>query len=406
MMAFREGRLGDRGKDCGSTRDSATSTSNSQQSSLQTNCSTHTTPRRHRAPRNPQMRLPMSTPPRSDIAPSAHLPPSPPLSPKRRTPLAPVDRLLGALRLIRAGKSGREAGDWQVFRLARADFAEFVRRLSADDALHAWYQDKVRYDWEAEQERYTLRMPTAVHERFTASVDDAVVAGIARLAERWSASEDGQEVAEELKKVYKGRSATLEMCAPRLEKSSQDTSAPSDAAEAVVRRSPDASFYHPAQPDLPCLVLEVGYSQRRKHLPRLAESYVADSRHAIRCVVGLDISYPNLRGKEGDAKEVDKTATASVWRPGLERDDAGEETGTCDCHVDEVSFRDAAGASCDGALSLKLSDILPASVLSQFTSPLPLNPEITIPFADLTTFLTTAENKQPSASDSFAPTAS
>lgn len=366
------------------------------------------------------------TPPSSDVEITPHIPPTPtdtpPASPKskskprKRTSLSSVDRLVSALRLLRAGKAVGEGSDWQTFHLSRAEFAQFERRLEADSALHAWYCDKARYDWEAQNGRFVLRMPTAVHERFIARVEDAIGEGIAGLAARLGRSEDGREkeVAVELNKIYKGRSTTLEMRAPRLENSSQDTStsssSSSDAAEVVVRRSPDATFYHPAQPDLPCLVVEVSYSQQRKELPRLAESYVIDSRHAIRCVLALDISYPAARSKKASEKQRHSKATLSVWRAALEKNEEGEDVGVCHCDVDEAAFRDADGSACNGALTLRLGDILPPHIMSRFapsSSPPSLLPttDFSIPFADLAAFLSSAQSHQ-QPSDSFASAAS
>ena len=215
-------------------------------------------------------------------------------------------------------KAGRlnygEAGsDWVTFRLSRAEYADFESRLRGDEALWGWYVDKVRYDWEPEEGRgrYVLRMPTAVHEIFTLKVEDGVAAGITTLADRLgeSGKEDDGKVAEELKKIYKGRHTTLELRVPKLENSSQESAADSNTEETVVKGSPDATFYHPSQAELPCLVLEVSYSQQQKYLPRLAESYIIDSQHAIRCVVGLDITYQS-HGKKKENK-VDKSATVS-----------------------------------------------------------------------------------------------
>jgi len=86
---------------------------------------------------------------------------------------------------------------------------------------------------------------------------------------------------------------------PRLESSSQE-SGESEVGEKVVRRSPDATFYHPAQPDYPTVIAEVSYSQQQKELPVLAKSYIIDSSHAICAVVGFKIPYlpPGARGSQ------------------------------------------------------------------------------------------------------------
>ena len=280
-----------------------------------------------------------------------------------------------------------------MFKLTNAEYADLERGVEEDDALGGWYEDKARYDWEPARGdgwrgQYMLRMPTRLHECFIARVEDEIVRRITDLADKLAGGgiEDGGKVAEELRRVCKGRSTTLEMHVPKLENSSQE-SASSGAHEAgVVKRSPDATFYHPAQPDWPCVVVEVSYSQQRKDLPRLAESYIIDSQHMIRCVVGLDIPYSDRAAK----KKRDWTATASVWRPGWERDEEGEEVGICVVDVDRQPFRDASGTACAGALVLDLSDVLSSSVLDGRTILAPYS-NITIPLADLTRHLAAAE---------------
>ncbi|KAK3047584.1 hypothetical protein LTR09_010968 [Extremus antarcticus] len=75
------------------------------------------------------------------------------------------------------------------------------------------------------------------------------------------------------------------------------------------RRCPDATFYHPEQPHLPSLVLEVAYSQTYEELEKLAISYITDSQGAIKCVVGLNLPFPL---QSGAARS---TATLHIWRP-------------------------------------------------------------------------------------------
>lgn len=232
----------------------------------------------------------------------------------------------------------------------------------------------------------TLRMPSAVHERFTASVEDRIFSAIEDLAERL-VEEQHDEIATALKCIYKGRSTTLELHAPKLENSSQE----SDAAEKVLRRSPDATFYciggdGEGGAGLPALVVEVSYSQQRKDLPRLAESYIVDSRHAIRCVVGLDITYTNAKGKVPK----DHTATVSVWRPEVVNDEEGDEVGVCACDVHEMPFRGSQGITCEGEIQLTLADLLPKPILEKLPATA-YDEHIVIPFSDLGAFLYKAE---------------
>ena len=89
------------------------------------------------------------------------------------------------------------------------------------------------------------------------------------------------------------------------------------------KRSPDATLFHPAQPKLPTVVIEVAYSQHQKDMPRLAESYIIDSSHAIQAVVGFKIPYLQPVGQAKSKSNADKTAWLSIWRPGIDR--SGED---------------------------------------------------------------------------------
>lgn len=144
----------------------------------------------------------------------------------------------------------------------------------------------------------------------------------------------------------------------------------------------------PSASHLPTLVLEVSYSQNTKKLAYLADSYIVDSQHAIRCVVGLDITYPKSKRKD-EQIEQDKTALVHIWRPGTEMRADGEEVGVCRTDL-SVPFRDAAGAACHGSLEIQLADLLPSNITSSELEQDDL-PCISIPFATLADVLSDAE---------------
>ena len=139
-----------------------------------------------------------------------------------------------------------------------------------------------------------------------------------------------------------------------------------------MRRSPDATFYHPVQPDYPTLVVEVSYSQQQQDLPLLAESYIIDSSHAIRAVVGFKIPYlaPGTphRQKGKASAGADKNANYSPWRPaleytGAESDDGTQDTiGVCSQVEKEQRFRGSGDSKVHIELDLQLSDLLPSTL--------------------------------------------
>lgn len=365
-------------------------------------------PAAHSAAAHPRNAL--DTPPSSDVEPTnAHFPPSPPLSPKRSAAppsvcLSPVDRLLGILLTRTGGRLTSGETDWRTFRLTPAQYAELNTRIQNDEnaAVWRWYEDKCRYDYDPDRAEYVLRMPSHVHEFFIARVEKAIEGAVEALAGR-TESEDGARGW--LSEVFRGRSPTLELHVPRLANSSQET-VDDGEEEVIVRRSPDATFYHRSDQTFPALVLEVSYSQQRKDLPRLAESYIVDSRHQIRCVVGLDIPYSNAKkaarkkGRQAttaaaagdeEEREKEKVATLSIWRPGTITGPDGDEVGVCRTDVDSLPFRNAPGSACSGSLNLTLSDFLPGPLSSTLPPTTATEHIISISFADLAHLLTDAE---------------
>jgi hypothetical protein len=77
----------------------------------------------------------------------------------------------------------------------------------------------------------------------------------------------------------------------------------------VTQRCPDTSFRHPSM-RYPRVIVDISYSQRRKPLEYLTDSYITDSRGSIGVVVGIDLEY---RGS-GELKVM-------VWRPKLTTED-------------------------------------------------------------------------------------
>ena len=89
-------------------------------------------------------------------------------------------------------------------------------------------------------------------------------------------------------------------------------------------RHPDSSFYRttlshfglccadiirdPSQPNLPCTILEVSFSQRRKNLWKLAQSYVNHPHRSVNCIILIELPY-----RKRD-KTIGSSAAVSIWR--------------------------------------------------------------------------------------------
>lgn len=329
-----------------------------------------------------------------------HLPPSPPLSPQPTPTTHSSPNLTRLLRLLRARCYGRviSSADWTSCPLSGDEYACLERAVAEVPArFPGWFREKARFDFDATAPRrrshregatgdregaieeeagardagvYTLRMPSRRHEHFIANVVHELQRQI--------------EHEPELAGVHYSGSPTLSLHPPRLENSSQESG---PAADAVVKRSPDATFFPPnrtGEGDLPTVVVEVGYSQQLNDLPKLAESYIVDSRHAIRCVVGIDIPYPQRKRRgapSGAGASGDRAATVSVWRAATIVED-GEEVGICRCHVDAVPFQTSSdGTPRPGSLDLHTSDFIPSAESAAGETTL------SIPFATLASFL-------------------
>lgn len=356
---------------------------------------------------------PPHTPPSSAGLPCSSdflgLPPSPPSSLKNASattrintpPPSPtaVDRVLAYLRQLRAGDPSLFTRP-RSFRLDPDEYTELQRRIAQEGDFGGWFTDKVRFDYS--HGRWSLRMPSAVHERVIACVEDAIAQAVDDLANRLDrrARKEDATAARELRGLYKGRSATVNLYEQPDVKSEADTDAEDEAISTT--RCPDATFFHRGseQANYPTLVLEVSYSQQRKHLPRLADNYIIGSRHAIRCVLGLDLSYTRARSSFSGS---DRSASLSIWRADVEKDEEdGEPIGICACHLDADPVRSTSGDACDGKLQLTLADLLPPVIVDTLPTHI-LEEHLTIPYALISDFIADAELTASSSGTTATP---
>jgi hypothetical protein len=339
-----------------------------------------------------------STPPPTDLrlrsqTPDGRtLPPSPPFTPthdrerQQRHPestTAKVDQILRFL--TRNSSEGQQdvPNTRTAFDLPQSQLVELERCLHAEG-----WEEKVRYDYDSTigEAQLCLRMPSAIHEHFTQAVADKIQKELAALANRCSSYDE--RAAREIGKICKSGSTTLEYTEPELVDRDED-----DTGLGIVRHSPDAAFTHESTgAQAPGLVVEVSYSQQHKKLSCLADSYITNSRHKIRCVIALDIAYHSPR-QTGCSR--DMTATLSLWRPGVEEGGIG----FCMPIMEAVPFRDGKGRVCGGSLDLSISDFLRPSLCRGLSSEAKQD-TITISFATLARLLDKAETCSGSRAES------
>lgn len=162
-----------------------------------------------------------------------------------------------------------------------------------------------RYDYDEENCRLVVRMPSAVHELFIDGLED--------------------EIRSQLKAIRGGSDAKAQFAQKVRAARSTEIRFAANASSSQSKYEPDASFGH-IDAQYPGVVIEVAYSQKKKRLGRLAENYLLDSDASVRVVVGLDIEY----GKDSCK------ATLSIWRPELSDSPSGPELRAVDVVADKV----------------------------------------------------------------------
>ncbi|KAK5163955.1 uncharacterized protein LTR77_010351 [Saxophila tyrrhenica] len=215
-------------------------------------------------------------------------------------------------------------------------------------------------------------MPSLVHETVVDGLEALIADSIDRAAgRRWRGrypSRHFEKTKAELGKVWKGRSGVVDLI---------------DSEGERTRREPDGTFYHPAQPSLPTLVLEVAYSQSQPALSRLAERYLLDSGGGIRCVVGLDLPFP-LQVPSNSSS--DATATLSIWRL--------SSPGSISRIDHSFPFHDPDASAFVSPIRLSATDVLPASALPKCAfSAVEMNIPILIPISSLAAIVQSAANR-------------
>jgi hypothetical protein len=135
-------------------------------------------------------------------------------------------------------------------------------------------------------------MPSKVHEVFNARVVQEIEAQLRSIARGAGPSADFS------RQIDHDGSERLTFSIPKVGEEGVET----------FQHEPDAIFEH-RDAQYPGVVIEVSFTQKKKDLARLADSYILGSEGNIRVVVGLDIEYKTA------SKDPSKRATISLWRP-------------------------------------------------------------------------------------------
>lgn len=274
--------------------------------------------------------------------------------------------------LKRRFETGQEVKAYAKFELSRQRYSQLRSRIE---------QSFRRFDYEPERERLIIRMPSAVHDIFSASLANEVTNQLR------SVGKTDPSTAHFVSQIVSGASSEID-----LNGSNPGGSGPQ------LSRQPDQQFQH-KKAVFPGVVVEISYAQDGKHLGKLAQSYILESNGGIRAVVGIDI---NSRGSQ--------PSTVSLWRASLSSP-AGKpretvlkmdpildavvcllESSTLENVTDpEQPFRSHKGAPInrDKAIRLTLHDFA-LDQLSRTCKPLPIH----VGFDKLCQFIDEAEEMQ------------
>ncbi|KAK5018988.1 hypothetical protein LTR16_000504 [Cryomyces antarcticus] len=243
-----------------------------------------------------------------------------------RKRLTVVEKILRILRLCRLGKRVADLSPWHKEKLSEAEYQQLWERIRLDHSLQVYVETKARFDYDPSTTTFTLRMPSNTHEFF---LDKVVTNIVLRLH-----GSTNPVVAEAAKNINPGGS-------PSIKFPNSETGIPST-------NCPDRVFRY-GRGKYPRAIFEISYSQKRKDLDYLADTYITGSEGRVQLVVGLNVEY----------SATSKKATVSTWRPGTERDESGEELAVCKADIKDDIFRTDDGAAIkEGKWTIHVKDLV------------------------------------------------
>ncbi|KAH9203589.1 hypothetical protein DL95DRAFT_418924 [Leptodontidium sp. 2 PMI_412] len=291
-----------------------------------------------------------ATPPDKQI----QLPLTPPTTEERFSHGSERFAVASAFQILRQHQNHCSIDPWTLIPLKPTHYERFLEQLKQYPVLLSHVENKLRFDYDPISMLLSVRMPTPVHDFFTASVADEISKQLEGISHR------GDSSAEYAARIANGGCARIFL--------KEDN--PDGGTRVVHRREPDAQFQH-RDAEYPGVVLE---------------DYIQYSNGDIKVVIGIDIKYSNT-----------KEATLSVWRPRYIREDGEElEILEAEARVTSQAFRAGDGSfdNLTNVLRLSLDDFATDELSSnrQFGD----STDVTIPYEKLAQFLNTAEEMQES----------
>ncbi|RYC78578.1 hypothetical protein BFJ63_vAg18547 [Fusarium oxysporum f. sp. narcissi] len=277
--------------------------------------------------------------------------PSPPASDKRKR--APtVDELPQELVKFKRKCTTGGVAPLTSFHLSKADYERLHDKIEANFR---------RFDYDPRHQRIYFRMPSRIHDIFAQSIQDAIFNALSDLGRC------NEQVCPFTTKIIKAATSDITIW-----DSDDETKDP-----IPLKRSPDAQFLYVGA-EQPSVVVEVAYSQDKKHLPQLAKEYIHHTWGEIKAVLCFALNKAN-----GSA--------ISVWKPMYYPEEDSDEVEMKKEHVVQSQpFRTVDGSPInqDHELVLDLHDFVPDEECEGCA-----NPSISIPYSKLYDSLVKAEQQ-------------
>lgn len=264
---------------------------------------------------------------------------------------------------------------WECVRISPRGYQLLQNELEKDTRLGAWAADKLRYDYDSAEGEFVLRMPSPLHDIFAIRLQEVIVQEVESLTMQ-------EETRPVIKQIKIATTSDVRF---------------SDAL-AEGKKSPDRSFRFTGT-KYPPLVIEVANAQKRRDLPRLAESYIERTKGRTKTVIAIDLEYRDP-GKRAAHSLPPRSAVYSIYRHRLVRDEqTGDLQKKAHTEIEEQQFSIEDSVTDDGSMCLLLSDFCPDGTLSATN-----DRTIAISHAELARILTEAEEEENTAEAPSSPT--
>ncbi|KAG9513146.1 hypothetical protein KCU85_g9856, partial [Aureobasidium melanogenum] len=310
----------------------------------------------------------MSSPVSPSKAHQDRLPPSPPKSPG-----SSLSRIVSHVAALHSGDPSTRTAPLQAFSILESEYAQLDPCLERV-GLYDFYHNEVRHDYDPSRGHLIFRMPTRQHDVLAHKFVQLILTKITALAR--ILEQDYPAISRRLLQLQTMTTSDIDLISD-------------DDDLKLGHKSPDASIGY-EELGFPQAVFEVSYSQAHKKLAPLAWSYIMGTRHAVRCVVGLDLDYP--RKSAPSVPSPARSASVSIWRPLVE----------IEGNIKNMDVKQETTDQCLGELNpdhsiavLYIRDLLSNEYL-EGTSPDVAEREIVITSREMTDILASAENCQKS----------